>query len=533
MPGRAIPDPKQKCIGADQAVDRREAANQGKLVTCKSGKNQGSKGTAAEEQDKDSKVAQHFAHELPHGQEEHYDKDRVGEALMDEGIGNEPAEMLGRPVAGFDDPGQKRAVEGKFLNRFRSPANACRPADVSPGTKREYRFDHEDYHRQGRDSWRQGIEGRLRMIVLHRLPFLTEKQALGKGREQENPEDRSHMPATAFTPRVFSGIQPSGGLTLGNYLGALKRFVDIQNDGKQECIYCLVDLHAITTWQEPDDLVRNTREAAAAFMASGIDPRRSILFNQSQVPEHTQLAWIFNCVARMGWMGRMTQWKDKAGKNAENASLGLFAYPALMAADILVYHATHVPVGEDQKQHLELTRDIAAKFNHDYKIDFFPITEPMIEGPATRVMSLRDGTKKMSKSDASDMSRINLSDDADTIALKFRKARTDAEPLPETYGELEERPEARNLIDIYAGLSGQSPDAVMTEVAGQGWGKFKPHLADVAVETLAPITSEMNRLLGDLAEIDRILIEGAARAREVAAPVLARTYEIVGMISPR
>ena len=341
------------------------------------------------------------------------------------------------------------------------------------------------------------------------------------------------MPAQAFTPRVFSGIQPSGGLTLGNYLGALKRFVDIQDDGRRECIYCLVDLHAITTWQEPDDLVRNTREAAAAFMASGIDPRRSILFNQSQAPEHAQLAWIFNCVARMGWMGRMTQWKDKAGKNAENASLGLFAYPALMAADILVYHATHVPVGEDQKQHLELTRDIAAKFNHDYEVDFFPITEPMIEGPATRVMSLRDGTKKMSKSDASDMSRINLSDDADTIALKFRKARTDAEPLPETYGALEARPEARNLVDIYAGLSGQSPDAVMAQVAGQGWGKFKPQLAEVAVETLAPITSEMNRLLGDLAEIDRILGEGAARAREVAAPVLARTYEIVGMISAR
>ena len=473
LPGRAITDPKQKCIGADQAVNRREAADQGKLVTCQAGKNQGSKCAAAEEQDKDSEVAQHFAHELPHGQEEHDDKNRVGEALMDERIGDEPAKMLGRPVAGFDDPGQKRPVEGKIPYRFRAPANACRPANVPPGAKRQYRFDHEDHHCQGRDSWRQGIECRLRMIVLHRLPFLTEKQALGKGREQENPEDRSHMPATAFTPRVFSGIQPSGGLTLGNYLGALKRFVDIQNDGKQECIYCLVDLHAITTWQEPDDLVRNTREAAAAFMASGIDPRRSILFNQSQVPEHAQLAWIFNCVARMGWMGRMTQWKDKAGKNAENASLGLFAYPALMAADILVYHATHVPVGEDQKQHLELTRDIAAKFNHDYKVDFFPITEPMIEGPATRVMSLRDGRKKMSKSDASDMSRINLSDGADTIALKFRKARTDAEPLPETYGELEERPEARNLIDIYAGPYGAVSGCGHDRSRGPGMGNVQ------------------------------------------------------------
>ncbi len=341
------------------------------------------------------------------------------------------------------------------------------------------------------------------------------------------------MPAPAFVPRVFSGIQPSGGLTLGNYLGALRHFVDMQDRGDRECVYCIVDLHAITTWQEPDALVRNTREAAAAFMACGIDPRRSVLFSQSQVPAHAQLAWIFNCVARMGWMGRMAQWKDKAGRNAENASLGLFAYPALMAADILVYHATHVPVGEDQKQHLELTRDIAAKFNHDYGTDFFPIAEPVIEGPATRVMSLRDGRRKMSKSDESDMSRINLSDDADSIALKFRKARTDPEPLPGTYGELEGRPEARNLIDIYAGLTGMTPDAVMAEFAGQGWGSFKPRLAEAAVEALAPITSEMNRLLGDPAEIDRILSKGAARAREIAAPVIAGTFEIVGMIPPR
>jgi tryptophanyl-tRNA synthetase len=251
------------------------------------------------------------------------------------------------------------------------------------------------------------------------------------------------------------------------------------------------------------------------------------------VPEHAQLAWIFNCVARMGWMGRMTQWKDKAGKNSENASLGLFAYPALMAADILIYHATHVPVGEDQKQHLELTRDIAAKFNHDYKVDFFPITEPVIEGPATRVMSLRDGTKKMSKSDPSDMSRINLSDDPDTIAQKFRKARTDPEPLPQTYAELKDRPEARNLVDIYAALSGLSTDKVMSQYAGAGWGQFKPALADVAVETMGPITAEMNRLMADPAEIDRIIGEGAGKAREIAAPILAKTYEIVGMISSR
>lgn len=339
--------------------------------------------------------------------------------------------------------------------------------------------------------------------------------------------------ATAFTPRVLSGIQPSGGLTLGNYLGALKRFVQMQDAGTHQCLYCLVDLHAITVWQDPEALKRNTREAAAAFMAAGIDPSRSILFNQSQVPQHAQLAWIFNCVARMGWMGRMTQWKDKAGKNSENASLGLFAYPALMAADILIYHATHVPVGEDQKQHLELTRDIAAKFNHDYGVDYFPITEPVIEGPATRVMSLRDGTKKMSKSDPSDMSRINLSDDADTIAQKFRKARTDPAPLPETYAELRERPEAKNLVDIYAALAGISTDDVMDEHGGAGWGQFKPKLAEVAVETMAPITSEMNRLMADPAEIDRIIGEGAGKAQDIAAPVLARTYEIVGLIASR
>ena len=338
------------------------------------------------------------------------------------------------------------------------------------------------------------------------------------------------MTQAQFTPRVFSGIQPSGGLTLGNYLGALKRFVEMQDAGTHECIYCMVDLHAITVWQKPDDLRRQTREAAAAFMAAGVDPGRSILFNQSQVPAHAELAWIFNCVARMGWMGRMTQWKDKAGKNSENASLGLFAYPALMAADILAYHATHVPVGEDQKQHLELTRDIAAKFNHDYGIDFFPITEPVIEGPATRVMSLRDGTKKMSKSDPSDMSRINLSDDADTISQKFRKARTDPEPLPASYAELKNRPEARNLVDIYAALSGRTTDDVMAEHGGTGWGQFKPALAEVAVETLAPITGEMSRLLSDPGEIDRVLGKGAARAREIAAPILDRTHDIVGMI---
>ena len=331
-----------------------------------------------------------------------------------------------------------------------------------------------------------------------------------------------------FTPRVLSGIQPSGGLTLGNYLGALKRWVDMQD--QMETLYCIVDLHAITVWQDPEALRHATRELAAGYLAAGLDPTQSAIFNQSQVPEHAQLAWIFNCVARMGWMGRMTQWKDKAGKNSENASLGLFAYPALMAADILIYHATHVPVGEDQKQHLELTRDIAAKFNNDYGVDFFPITEPVIEGAGTRVMSLRDGSKKMSKSDPSDMSRINLTDDADTIAAKIRKARTDPEPLPETLEGLAQRPEARNLVNIYAALAGVTPDAVIAEHAGAQFGQFKPALAEVAVQTLAPITKEMARLMEDPAEIDRVLAGGADKARTIATPILERTYEIVGMI---
>ncbi|CUH66037.1 Tryptophan--tRNA ligase [Thalassovita gelatinovora] len=336
-------------------------------------------------------------------------------------------------------------------------------------------------------------------------------------------------PNAGFTPRVFSGIQPTGNLHLGNYLGALKRFADAQNKGIQS-IYCMVDLHAITVWQDPADLARATRELCAGFIAAGIDPEKSILFNQSQVPEHTQLAWIFNCVARLGWMQRMTQFKDKAGKNAQNASLGLLAYPALMAADILVYHATHVPVGEDQKQHLELTRDIAIKFNHDYGVDFFPITEPVIEGAATRVMSFRDGTKKMSKSDPSDMSRINLTDDADAIAKKIRKAKTDPEPLPDSIEGLEDRPEARNLVNIYAALADLTPEQVIAEHAGQQFGAFKPALADLAVAKLAPISTEMSRLMQDQGEIDSILRRGADRAREIATPILQKTYDITGMI---
>ena len=338
-------------------------------------------------------------------------------------------------------------------------------------------------------------------------------------------------PATpGFTPRVFSGIQPSGGLTLGNYLGAIKRFVEKQNEGI-ETIYCIVDLHAITaTLFDPATLRRQTRELTAGYIASGLDPAKSILFNQSQVAEHAQLAWIFNCIARMGWMQRMTQWKDKAGKNQQNASLGLFAYPALMAADILLYHATHVPVGEDQKQHLELTRDIAIKFNHDYGVDFFPITEPVIEGAATRVMSLRDGAKKMSKSDPSDASRINMTDDADAIAQKIRKAKTDPDALPSEAEGLEARPEARNLVNIYAGLADLSVDQVLAEVGGRQFSEFKPMLADLAVAKLSPISGEMARLMQDEAEIDAILARGADRARAIAAPILQRTYDIVGMV---
>ncbi len=335
-----------------------------------------------------------------------------------------------------------------------------------------------------------------------------------------------------FAPRIFSGIQPSGGLTLGNYLGALKRFVEKQDEGI-ETVYCMVDMHAITVWQDPARLRQQTREVAAGFIAAGIDPERSILFNQSQVTAHAELAWIFNCVARMGWMNRMTQFKDKAGKDKEAASLGLYAYPALMAADILAYHATHVPVGEDQRQHLELTRDIAIKFNHDYDVDFFPVTEPLIEGAATRVMSLRDGTKKMSKSDPSDMSRINLTDDADAIAQKFRKARTDPDPLPEGPDALEGRAEARNLVNIYAALAGVEVAQVLAEYAGQGFGAFKPRLADLAVSVLSPISARMGELMQDTGEIDRILGRGAERADAIARPIMEQCYDIVGMVRSR
>ena len=342
--------------------------------------------------------------------------------------------------------------------------------------------------------------------------------------------DAAQTPSPSpFEKRVFSGVQPSGGLTLGNYLGAVKRFVHMQSPN-HESLYCMVDLHAVTVWQDPANLRKNTRDLAAFFLAAGLKPEQSILFNQSAVPEHAQLGWIFNCIARMGWMKRMTQFKDKAGKNAENASLGLFGYPALMAADILLYHATHVPVGDDQKQHLELTRDIATKFNHDFGVDFFPITEPVIGGPAARVMSLRDGSKKMSKSDPSDLSRINMSDDADSIAQKFRKAKTDPDALPSEEAGLENRPEARNLVAIYAALEDQSVDAVLNDIGGRQFSEFKPMLIDRAVDTLSPISAEMNRLMQEPDEIDRVLANGAERARKIAQPILNQTYDIMGLL---
>ncbi len=340
-----------------------------------------------------------------------------------------------------------------------------------------------------------------------------------------------------FRERVFSGVQPSGNLHLGNYLGAIVKFVALQE--KYDCIYCIVDLHAITVWQDPAELPKLTREVAAAFVACGIDPKKHIVFNQSQVAEHAELAWIFNCVARLGWLNRMTQFKEKAGKDRENASVGLYVYPALMAADILAYRATHVPVGDDQKQHLELSRDIAQKFNsdfadsiraHGYGDAFFPLPEPLIEGVATRVMSLRDGTKKMSKSEASDQSRINLSDDADTIAHKIRRAKTDPHPLPSEEKELTARPEAENLVGIYAALAGVSKPDVLREYGGGQFSTFKSALVELAVAKLSPITSEMKRLMGDPAYIDSILAEGAGRAQAIAVETMTAVKDIVGFV---
>ena len=337
--------------------------------------------------------------------------------------------------------------------------------------------------------------------------------------------------ARGLKGRILSGVQPTGNLHLGNYLGAIRNFARLQGD--YECLYCVVDQHAITVPQDPRLLAAQTREIASAFLAAGVDGKKQIIFNQSMVPAHAQLAWIFNCVARMGWMSRMTQFKEKAGKDRENVSLGLFAYPALMAADILIYKATHVPVGEDQKQHLELTRDIAIKFNNDFDAkDFFPVTEPLIFGEATRVMSLRDGTKKMSKSDPSDQSRINLTDDADAIAMKIRRAKTDPLPMPETVEDAEKRPDADNLLGIFAALADREKGDVVREFAGQQFSAFKAALTEIAVARLGPVGAEMQRLMKDPAHVDGVLRDGAARARAIADPILADVYRTVGFLKP-
>jgi tryptophanyl-tRNA synthetase len=341
----------------------------------------------------------------------------------------------------------------------------------------------------------------------------------------------------AFKELVFSGVQPTGNMHLGNYLGAIKRFVELQD--RYDCIYCVVDLHAITVWQDPAELPLAIREATAAFIASGIDPKKHIVFNQSQVSGHAELAWIFNCVARLGWLNRMTQFKEKAGKDRENASVGLYAYPNLMAADILVYRATHVPVGEDQKQHLELSRDVAQKFNNDFAASihahgfgdaFFPLPEPVITGEATRVMSLRDGSKKMSKSDPSDQSRINLTDDADAIALKIRRAKTDPHPLPTEEKGLEGRPEADNLVSIYAALADTTRAAVLTQYGNAQFSTFKTALVDLAVAKLGPIGAEMKRLVADPLSIDAVLADGAARAQKIAGETMKAVKDIVGFV---
>lgn len=331
--------------------------------------------------------------------------------------------------------------------------------------------------------------------------------------------------------RVFSGIQPSGIPTLGNYLGAIRNWVPMQD--QNECLFCVVDLHAITQKQDPRELLSNTREMAATLLACGLDLNKCTLFVQSHVPAHAQLGWVFNCVARMGWLNRMTQFKDKAGKNREEVSTGLFVYPNLMAADILVYHATVVPVGDDQKQHLELANDIAQKFNHDYGVDFFPNIQPMIQGVAARVMSLRDGTKKMSKSDPSDQSRINLTDDADLIADKIKRAKTDPDVLPDNVAALDGRPEARNLVGILAAVAGTTAQAVLDEHAGKGFGAFKPVLTEALVAHLGPIRAEMQRLLTDPGALDAELRRGAEKAEAIAEPILKKAYEIVGFLPRR
>jgi len=344
--------------------------------------------------------------------------------------------------------------------------------------------------------------------------------------DQTNPKDQGPA-AYAGPQRIVSGVQPSGALHLGNYLGALKKFVALQD--QTPCFLFVADLHAITVWQDPALLAGQTREIAAAYLAAGLNPEVATIFPQSAVREHADMAWILNCVARLGWLDRMTQFKEKSGKHKERSSVGLYTYPVLQAADILVYKATAVPVGDDQKQHLELTRDIAQKFNNDFSAPgFFPLPDPLIQGPGARIMSLRDGTAKMSKSDPSDLSRINLTDDADAIATKVRKAKSDAEVLPEHVDGLAGRPEADNLVGIYGALTDQSREQVLAEFGGEGFGAFKPALAEAAVAKLAPIGDAMRRFMADPAEVDRILARGAERARLVAEPVLEETRRLVG-----
>ena len=327
--------------------------------------------------------------------------------------------------------------------------------------------------------------------------------------------------------RVVSGIQPTGNLHLGNLLGAILRWVRMQEEA--DCLFFLADLHALTIDVDPVELRSNVREMAAALIASGIDPDKSILFAQSGIPAHAELAWILQCTTRIGWLNRMTQFKEKSGKSREGASVGLYTYPVLQAADVLLYKATHVPIGEDQKQHIELARDIAIKFNTDFEVDLFVPPEPLIAESAARIMSLRDGTSKMSKSDPSDMCRINLTDEDDAIAQKIRKAKTDPEPLPDDPVLLESRPEARNLVGIYAAVTGETVDQVLGRFAGQGFGVFKPALADALIAKLAPLRARLMELREDPAELDRLLTKGSARARDLAAPMIARTYEAVGL----
>jgi tryptophanyl-tRNA synthetase len=331
--------------------------------------------------------------------------------------------------------------------------------------------------------------------------------------------------------RVISGIQPTGNLHLGNYLGAIRRWVKMQDEvsGRDDLLIFLADLHAITVYNDPAELHANVNGMAAALIACGLDPERVVLFNHARVPAHPELAWILGCTARIGWLNRMTQFKEKSGKNREGSSLGPFAYPVLQAADVLLYQATHVPVGEDQKQHIELTRDIAIKFNTDYQVELFTVPEPLIGETAARIMSLRDGNAKMSKSDPSDMSRVNLTDDDDTVAQKIRKAKTDPEPLPDSFEALAGRPEARNLVAIFAELTDRTGQSVVDEYAGKGFGAFKPALAELLVETIAPIRTRLEAFRADPAEIERILVAGSARAAEMAAPTLEGAYRAVGL----